>query len=297
MLIDEADCIGACIDHRLTIGFDHVVVTDLGGTDGSREIVESRLASGRVTILPGSQALDSDWHAKMLELAVDHLQADFVAHIDPDEFWIPTSGNCQTLEGLGSTDVFSVTRFNAVQVASEVTKGRVLRPRSFMEQIVYVERPVLGRDAPMLTGLYQARVGPKVMHRAVNAKIAAGAHFVTSEALTVTRVPKDVVILHFPLSSYDHFDRKLANAADFLNANPKLPKKSAWHWRRFVEAKAQGRLPEEYAAQFLPAKCLQEAVATGRFLPLFAVLEELKGRYYDYSRPPQSKIESQDARS
>ena len=31
-LIDEADCIGTCIDYHLAIGFDHIVVTDIGST-------------------------------------------------------------------------------------------------------------------------------------------------------------------------------------------------------------------------------------------------------------------------
>jgi hypothetical protein len=265
-LIDEADCIEQCIDHHLSIGFDYVVVTDLGSTDGSLEIVKRKTeADERIKLLHGNQSLTKrHWPSEALQFAVNYLKADRIAHIDPDEFWIAQGRSIRTVSRVKECDILSVERYNAIQTLDAVVEGRNICAKRLMDQIVYFERPTIPISAPPLTNLYSARGGPKVMHRAVDAKISDGAHSVQSKELKTMETPADLIILHFPLSSYSRFAAKMKNASAFLNANPHLPDHSAWHWRRFVRAWEAGELDREYRSQFVSEVEIQNLLAVGK---------------------------------
>jgi len=265
-LIDEADCIGTCIDYHLSIGFDHIVVTDIGSTDGSIEIVEERMAStSRVSLLhSGLDLRSTNWPARMLDYAVNELAPDYVAHIDPDEFWIPYGGRLESLCDPGRADMMSVRRYNAVQNVDEVVNGRQLDPVRFREQIVYIERAPVNANSPIGTPIYSGAIGPKIMHRGVSAQLALGHHSVASPNLKTQVVPDDLLILHFPISSYARFERKYRNAAATLAANPQMPAGAAWHWRRLAKAITQGTLGEEYRHQLFNTEQIERLLDIGR---------------------------------
>ncbi|MFP3542435.1 glycosyltransferase family 2 protein [Rhizobium sp. SIMBA_035] len=272
-LIDEADCIGTCIDYHLAIGFDHIVVTDIGSTDGSIEIVKDRIAAtSRVSLLhAGLDLRSTNWPGRMLEFAVTELKPDYVAHIDPDEFWIPYGGTLASLRDPGQADVMSVRRYNAVQNVDEVVNGRQLDPARFREQIVYIERAPVDANSPIGTPIYSGAIGPKVMHRGVGAQLSLGHHSVASPQLKTQVVPEDLLILHFPISSYAKFEQKYRNAAATLAANPQMHPTAAWHWRRLAKAIEQGTLDEEYRHQLFNTEQIERLSTLGRVGPLEGV--------------------------
>lgn len=68
---------------------------------------------------------------------------------------------------------------------------------------------------------------------------------------------------HYPMRSYAKFEKKVSNAEQFLRTNDHLPDWWAWHWRRWVNCKAQGQLEDEYRRQFISAEEQRELVADG----------------------------------
>ncbi|HKN87413.1 MAG TPA: glycosyltransferase family 2 protein [Nitrospiraceae bacterium] len=68
---------------------------------------------------------------------------------------------------------------------------------------------------------------------------------------------------HYPMRSYAKFEKKVSNAEQFLRTNDHLPDWWAWHWRRWVNCKAQGQLEDEYRRQFISGEEQRELVADG----------------------------------
>lgn len=273
-LIDEADVIGACIDYHLSIGFDHIMITDLGSRDGSLEIVRERMdATGRVSLLHATSDMRKlDWPARMLETAIRDLAPDYVAYIDPDEFWIPRSGSIRTLKDVGSADVLSVKRYNAVQNVEHLSQRRHIDRHEFLYEVVFTERKPVSMASPPMTAIYSGPIGPKVMHSAVDVTIGTGGHAVKSEQLTRQVTPEDVIILHYPISSYANFEQKIRNAAETIALNPHYPETMAWHWRRMVAALQDGSLPQEYRAQVFSGTEIQDMVQANKAAPLWSIL-------------------------
>jgi hypothetical protein len=268
-LIDEADCIGECIDHHLAIGFDKIFVTDLGSLDGSLEIVKSFEKSGRVKLLFGSQnLLEDQWPRRMLRHAIEDIHPDFIAHIDPDEFWLPSRRNIKCLKDLESADILTVTRYNAAQSKESLTTDRNLRSEDMLQQLVYVERLPLAAECPPLTPLYAASIGPKVMHKGVDLEVGLGWHNVNALNMSAPIKPEDVVILHYPLTSYKRFENKVNNIMGYFEANPHLPPALAWHWRRMVKAAVDGELQQEWEAQSLTNAEIELQLQQGKIAPL-----------------------------
>jgi hypothetical protein len=68
---------------------------------------------------------------------------------------------------------------------------------------------------------------------------------------------------HYPMRSYRKFEKKVSNAEQFLRTNDHLPDWWAWHWRRWVNYKAQGQLEDEYRRQFISFEEQRRLVAEG----------------------------------
>jgi hypothetical protein len=68
---------------------------------------------------------------------------------------------------------------------------------------------------------------------------------------------------HYPMRSYAKFEKKVSNAEQFLRTNDHLPQWWAWHWRRWVNCKAQGELEDEYRRQFISMEEQRRLVADG----------------------------------
>lgn len=68
---------------------------------------------------------------------------------------------------------------------------------------------------------------------------------------------------HYPMRSYAKFEKKVGNAEQFLRTNDHLPEWWAWHWRRWVNCKSQGRLEDEYRRQFISFDEQRRLVADG----------------------------------
>jgi hypothetical protein len=223
-LRDEADVIADNIKYHVAQGITTFLATDNGSTDGTREILAGYEDRGlmRVIDAPTENFREESrhWLTRMARIAAQELGADWVIHNDADEFWWPVEGTIP--EALASVPV---------------EYGAVISPRS-----EFPARPEDGRHFAerMTVRETRARLRPKVAHRAEPDVVVLhrGAHDVAvagrEEGELAIRSPGRPVLraareeddqgdderlvwspdfplrtFHFPLRSYEQFERKV----------------------------------------------------------------------------------------
>ncbi|MGO9752757.1 MAG: glycosyltransferase family 2 protein [Solirubrobacteraceae bacterium] len=195
---NEADIIEANLDYHLAQGVDFVIVTDHGSGDGTGELLRRYEQTGLVTVLhdEGEGHDQSMRVTRMAQLALTEHCADWVIHNDADEFWWPLAGSLR--------DVFASIPAEYGQI--EVQRRNFLpRPDGvdpFYSRLVYRDRASINPSGEPLE--------PKVAHRAhPDVVVAAGNHSISGAELRPVPVGELLEIFHFPMRSYDQFERKV----------------------------------------------------------------------------------------
>jgi len=261
-VINEAECIEQCVDYHASIGIDSFVIFDLGSTDGTEDILK-RLATRKnvrviyedmlsVTRRDANQPTSPLPHL-MQQAAYDLFHPDYIAYIDPDEFWLPASGKLQW-EVYSKYDVLEVARYNVIPDAALAAGNWEIPNKNLQDRVVFRDRILLpflsdlDHRAPYIRHL----IGPKICHRAKSLTITLGNHSIMGSSPQTKLCPSDLVILHFPFSTFDRFQRKMRTAAAYINDNEsRIQGGEAWHWRLWVHAARNGLLREAYESQFV----------------------------------------------
>ena len=263
-VIDEIECLQACVDHHAAIGIECFVITDLGSTDGTKDLLSSLSQRANIRVLDGCQSLtESEWPQAMQQFAYQCFRPEYIVYIDPDEFWLPASG--KLLQHYGQFDVITPARYNVIP-DSRLAAGDWRMHEPLLDRIVFRQRLMFSPDQQLdhTTPVIRYAPGPKVMHKAVPASIAAGWHGAESELLQKRASPNDLIILHFPVSTYERFRRKVANAETYLDENRhRLGPNEAWHWRIWVRAHRDRRLRESYDSQVFTDEQISGFVQSG----------------------------------
>ena len=124
---DEEDILAANLDYHLAQGVDVILVIDHGSVDSTPAILTEYASTGRVRSFrdearPHLQAARVN---RLLKIAAEEHQADWVIHCDADEFWMPAAGSLR--------DVFGAIpdRYGFIQVeASDALHDAELRARA-----------------------------------------------------------------------------------------------------------------------------------------------------------------------
>jgi hypothetical protein len=270
-VLDEVDLIGPCIDHLRSIGVDLIVVTDIGSTDGTRDVLYRLSGSSDVCLIElGPDEDPWGFPERMYERTVSEFAVDRILTLDADEFWLPRTGNIQDAAGLLGTDVLTVRRFNVPPVAGRRLLPAVLSPATY-GQVSLVVNPVEKAwlkfaEDPNLAWI-MTQVASKVMvnPRAIQVP-AMGGHGVVprEDVVATTAVCEDVVIAHAPFSTYPRFLRKIQNVGRSLERfGDRLVPGQGWHWRRWLDLARAGQAEEEFHRQILSEEQFQAALAHG----------------------------------
>jgi hypothetical protein len=268
---DEVELIAPCIHHLRLIGVDLIVVTDVGSTDGTGEVLCEFAKDTDIRLIQLSSEEDPwGFPERMFQRTISDFSMDRLIFLDADEFWLPKSGNLKDTVELAGTDVLKVNRFNVPLVEGRPSFSATISAATYKD-IYFVTDPVedgqikLGTD-PDLTHS-SIRVLPKIMvnPRSV-AGIAMGCHDFAEkpDIRPVTRVPDDLVIAHFPFSTWPRFQRKLNNIRkSFAYFGHRLTDGQAWHWRRWLDLADQGKAEEEFRRQMLTQQQFYNLLASG----------------------------------
>jgi glycosyltransferase involved in cell wall biosynthesis len=218
MVRDEADVIGATIEHLINEGVDGIVVADNLSTDGTRSVLDRVAKDSPVPIVI---AIDDEpgyyQSAKMTTLArwAHDEGASWIIPFDADELWYSTDEHrlADTLRNLRpDVGVVQATLWNHFATALDLDD-----PLPFRSMVYRHE------DAGAL---------PKVAFRwHPDAVILQGNHGVIHPGRVVTA---GVELRHFPYRSFEQFCRKARNGAQAYAATD-LGVDVGAHWRQYGE--------------------------------------------------------------
>jgi hypothetical protein len=250
---DEQEIIEDNLNYHFARGVDHAIVTDNCSSDSTPDILARYERQGRVTIInePEDNYDQSRWVTRMARMAATDLEADWVIHADADEFFWPKSGDLEAaLAGVpDDVGVLCVGRSNFLPVSGDGP----------------FHQRMLVREAVSFS-LFGDPIPPKICHRASpTVNVDQGNHGVTG-------VPGDtwpeggdspLFILHYPLRSYEQFERKIRLGGAAYERNTVLPWATGSGWRTRYDDYKAGRLPAWWATQVVEPEAIETGLGDG----------------------------------
>jgi hypothetical protein len=219
MVRDEADIVGAMIDHHLAQGVDTIIVTDNGSVDGTTELLEDYASRGLIVLHhdPEHRKQQSTTVTRMArEAAVEH-GADWVLNADADEFWLPVEGGRtlkETFEGIPrDIQAFDVPVHDMIGPAALAGSG--------LQRLVY-------RDLRSLESLRRVGLKAHATHDVAHigdpeVEVVQGNHFVSLENRGPVPAGHGIEVLHLPWRSWSQYSRKVRNAGTAYEASDLTP--------------------------------------------------------------------------
>lgn len=277
---DERAIIAENIRYHAAHGVDCFIVMDNGSVDGTRELLEELRNEVELEVLEEpSHTHDQDrWVTRMAKRLRKRGVADWVINNDADEFWVSASGNLRAdleaetrpaglldrVRGRRAT-IVRCPRFNMLPRAGDVDRPGY----RFYDNVLKVARP-LGLQ-PEASDPEQELVYP-MMLRTMPGKVACalkglervfpGNHFVRHATPRVCD-SRRIQVFHYPLQTFDEFERRVKNLGESLRRNTRLPPSVGWHRRRWYALYESGRLREEYDQLVLSDERARELIHAG----------------------------------
>lgn len=239
---DEADIIERNICFHLKQGVDYILAADNGSVDGTLKILQKYRDKGVLSLQEISQHTyeQSKWVSSLAKQAVEGYGATHLLHADADEFWMARSGDLkQHLPK--QNEIYNVPLLNylpnpAPESFFDTTHFAVIKPyeRVSRHRFDSAHRYLLNKH------------GSKVMTSAVFTEVAQGNHFILTQGMSYVET-KHMVIHHFPIRSYEHFERKVINGGSAYEKNPDKSPDIGWQWKEWYQVYKAGLLPKAYA--------------------------------------------------
>ena len=246
---NEIDIIESNIKVHASLGVDAFVIMDNGSTDGTRELLSKLQNNYDITIIDEKGLYSqSKWMTRLAKIAKEKYNASWVINNDADEFWLPQNGKSlkEILNFNGS--VITCHRYNVVLTSD---------CEHFFDSIYRVDSPIFYRkeiqEQSEKVSIVLAKNSPKVI---VNPKglikVRGGNH----KALHIRNIKdyfkaydkikrfKDIVVYHYPIRSYEQFEKNIINRKNLLESGTKV--RMGPHYRRWVKIYNEGNLKNEF---------------------------------------------------
>lgn len=275
---DEIDVVERTLRYHLDNGADSWIVTDNGSSDGTLEVLKRFEADGVLRLIeePGEDFRTEahGWVTRMARLAATEMSADWVAHVDADEFWLPAGGTLA--EALAA-------------IPDEY--GVVLAPRP-----EFVARPGEAEWWERMTiRESRSRLRPKIAHRAdPDVVLHRGAHDVDVEGeagaskhagravMRAVKADADEAadsrlvwapffparVMHFPIRSFEQYKRRVETTIFHGGFEDRAHDE-------LRQAYEQGRLPELYEKLVAGDEEVAAGIAEGRLVTDTRIREAL----------------------
>jgi len=261
MVRDEADIVGAMVQHHLDQGIDLFLVTDNGSVDGTTEILEEFARQGRIELRHDPRHLKQQ-HEVVTAMSREAARrgARWVLNADADEFWIAQDGASTIRETLERID----PAIGAFVVPVTDMTGPPAAAGTGLQRLIYQDR----RPDELMRSLgIHSHATPDVAFVASeDVVVAQGNHFVNVESHGQPSPGEGLEVLHFPWRSWAQFSRKVENAGRAYEASPHLKPSANHHGMRDYRRLQDGFLFGAYVSRHPSPEEIAEGLANGWFV-------------------------------
>ena len=253
---DEEDIIGYNIAYHLAQGVDFVIATDNASRDRTPRLLERFVQRGQLHLIhqPELTHQQGKWVSRMARKAAVKFDADWVINNDADEFWLAEQGTVR--------DALEAVPRDADCL--EVPRVDMLPPRDTAERF-YESMTVHQGGRPVLGSSLE----PKVCHRAYSdIRVAQGNHFVLRGGARLAEERDHALrIVHYPLRSLDHLERRMRRGLMALEPNSPMNPSSARRWRKLYRRHIEpGQAEAYYAERALSVEQIAAGIASGTLI-------------------------------
>jgi hypothetical protein len=278
MVRDEADIIGAMIEHHLAQGVDHFIATDNGSVDGTTAILERYRDAGVLDLRedPVHRKQQAPTVTAMARDAYTLYGADWVLNADADEFWLAKDRRKTLREALKLVP----TSIRAFPVPVIDMIGEPAMEGAGIGRLIYRDLRSVDKLVPL--GLLSHST-PDVAHvGSATVNVVQGNHFVDIEAVGTPPAGGALEVLHLPWRSWGQYSRKVSNAGRAYENNSGLTPSPNHHGMRDYRRLQAGSLFGWYLLRHPTRDEIDAGLATGEFAE-DRTLENLPGAAPDES--------------
>lgn len=227
---NEEDIVEECIKFHLNHGVDFIIATDNGSIDNTRNIFLKYQEQGVLHLIdePEHNYEQARWVHNMIMLAKKKYKADWIMNVDADEFWYCNYGNLKL--ALPDQKKSNVLFVGAIQVTPVDSKDFTFT----------IPRTISGRVSGLFKCLHTSRFYKYNVMGNHDVKMIP---FFKKASTSL-----DIVIFHFSVRSYKHYERKVINGVRALDKNPRqmTVATAGSHIRSTYNLYQQGKLREFY---------------------------------------------------
>lgn len=265
---DAEELLEANLRFHMAQGVDHFIITDNRSTDSTADIIQRYVNEGLATaIYEAEDDYSQDrWVTRMAQLAATAQGADWVINSDDDEFWQAPGGSLKPVLSALNTDVTTllVHRLDHPPL-------RTTNEGPFWQDMVY-------REVQSFNSLGQPLL-PKMLHRAhAQVQVSQGNHDVSLQRAGLQATSREISISHFPLRTYEAFERKIRSGGAAYARNTRLPMSVGHVWRHLYCELQEGRLERWFEDRRLGAAQIDAGLKAGRLVKWDAVETVLADR-------------------
>jgi len=247
---NEEDIIADNINFHSKIGVDNFVIIDNGSNDKTYDIIHSLSSNYEITLLKKTGVFNQKkMTTEITKLAFKKYNPDWIINSDADEFWVPQQGSSlkEVLNFKGG--VLKVPRSNMI-LYQGLNRWKESEYR-VANQIFYRENLEGGN-------IILGTIGRKVIvnpHGYI--KTNSGNHSAEHIAFWRKREFSKIHIYHYPIRSYQQFERSIINRVKLL----KIGAKMGSHYKKWAKLYEEGKLKEEFEKMVFDGdkiQCLEE---------------------------------------
>ena len=284
----EVDLLKRNIDYHESIGVECFLIGDRGSSPEELEQINELVKRDNVSIFIQditNMALDSDefLYKREILFAKYHeiYNTDCVAVIDTDEFLLSRSKGLLAPQGLSKKHIIRLPRYNIAlgheeeSIFYECLKNpdELRKKNIIVNPIKFSHEDIMG-DTNMRWIL--KKIGLKCMTNIKSVKsISPGFHDMDAGRSVKRGVSRDLILVHFPFSSFERFAQKVENIREhFESLGGTFKPNQASHWRRWANLVDDKELRDEFNMQFFESSDLENLKKEG-------IIMDINGYFYD----------------